>query len=34
MEDIRKKYEEKLVENENKDMDKAKKAAKLIKETI
>ena len=34
MEDIRKKYEEKLVEIENKDMDKAKKAAKLIKETI
>ena len=34
MEDIRQKYEEKLVEIENKDMDKAKKAAKLIKETI
>ena len=34
MEDIRKKYEEKLVKIENKDMDKAKKAAKLIKETI
>ena len=34
MEDIRKKYEDKLVEIENKDMDKAKKAAKLIKETI
>lgn len=34
MEDIRKKYEDKLVEIENKDMEKAKKAAKLIKETI